>query len=528
MASLTQPTTNKSNTASVNDLERLAASKKSSPLKTLAKYLVWQIIGLLCVEAVLGFAGLGEEELFAIDKTLGMTHMTDKSVTWRKEGYAHSYLNWDGLRESAVTVAKPVGTYRIALLGDSMVEGLQVPLEETFGQKLEKELTARSGKKVQVINFGTSGYSTVQEALLLKSKVFKYSPDMVLLGYDARDMFENWSTPDQSLANVRPYALKLPGQKLVIDNGSVTSWLKTPRAKFLTSIGWIRSHSRIWGLISAAETEAGFHNPVYATLMALFTQPGKTLKKLWKDAQDPRSWQDAVNGVVALATPSFKIQFFDKPKAPAIKDLAVTSETGPAIKKDLAVTSETGPAIKKDLAVTSETGPAMPLKTEKLKAIAAAPKSKTIEQTSTVADPTISAADAAANKKAASIFLNLMKNTLEGLLQDMQSDCKKHGAIFCVQALPSRAILSPIAGMDATTYGTSYEGEVESLHDICGKDHIPFVDVLHPATSYTKKEQENLFYSAHLTPAGHNYVATVLEPFLLEQIKTAKAQALEK
>jgi hypothetical protein len=504
MPSLTKPTKQRPE-ISIERLEQESLGKKPGRLPIILKYLVWQMIGLLCVEAVLACAGLGEEELFAIDKELGMTHMTDKPITWRKEGYARSYLNWDGLRESGLSVAKPTGTYRIALLGDSMVEAMQVPLEESFGCKLEKTLSARLHRPVQVINFGTSGYSTVQESLLMKKKVFKYTPDMVLLGYDARDMFENWSTPDQSLANVRPYALKLPGQKLVIDSGSVTSWLKTPRARFLTSIAWIRSHSRIWGLISAAETEAGFHNPVYATLMALFTQPAKTVKKLAELARDPKAWQDMASGLSAQMAPSFKINFFDQPKAQPLKQLAATSELGPATPKE--TNTEVKPLSGAQHAVKSVLAKA---KTQ------AAATSAT--PTAPAADPTVSAVDAAANRKAASIFLNLMKNTLDGLLADMQSECKKHGAILCVQALPSRAILSPIAGMDATTYGTDYRGEVRALQDICAKDKIPFVNVLEPAAAYPKAKQEKLFYSAHLTPDGHDYLTRTLTPFLIKEI----------
>jgi hypothetical protein len=315
-------------------------------------------------------------------------------------------------------------------------------------------------------------------------------------------MFENWATPDQSLANVRPYALKLPGQKLVIDNGSVTSWLKSPRARFLTSISWIRSHSRIWGLISAAETEAGFHNPVYAAIMAFWTETVKTMKKLTAQAKDPKCWQDGFNSLVALATPSFKIQFFDKPKAPAIPDLAVSSDVGPATPKDA------GQPAAKTVGTDATAKPVRPDATAKSQAASAV----------ATAAPGVSAADAAANNKSATVFLNLMKTTLDGLLEDMQQDCQKHGAVLCVQALPSRAILSPISGMDGTTYGTSYEGEVQALQDMCSKDNIPFVNVLKPATVYSKADQEKLFYSAHLTPLGHSYVADILKPFLIEQI----------
>jgi hypothetical protein len=223
----------------------------SNPLfKRLLPYIAWQLVALLAVEATLAFAGLGEEELFKLDPEIGTVHMTNKSITWRKEGYARSYLHGNGLRESGVTVAKPAGVYRIVLLGDSQVEGIQVALEDTAGQLLEKRLTKMLGRPVQVLNFGVSGYSTVQEFLLMKREVFKYSPDMVLMGYDSRDMFENWSAPDTAISNLRPYALKLPKQPVLVDSGPVKAFMKSPRGKFLNSIAWLRANSRIWGLIS--------------------------------------------------------------------------------------------------------------------------------------------------------------------------------------------------------------------------------------------------------------------------------------
>jgi hypothetical protein len=57
------------------------------------------------------------------------------------------------------------------------------------------------------------------------------------------------------------------------------------------------------------------------------------------------------------------------------------------------------------------------------------------------------------------------------------------------------------------------------LQDICTQDNVPFVNALEPAAARTKSEQEKLFYSAHLTPQGHDYLAEVLTPFLIEQIQ---------
>ena len=175
--------------------------------------------------------------------------MTNKRITWHTEGYAQSYFDSNGMREPELTISKPPNTYRVALLGDSMVEGLQVPIEKTFGQILSNRLSHSGAPQIQILNFGTSGYSTVQEYLQLKKLVFKYKPDLVLLGYNNRNMFENWAPPDQVLTNVRPLAIHLPGGKLIVSNVPVLDWMRSPRAKFLMQIDWFREHSRIWGLI---------------------------------------------------------------------------------------------------------------------------------------------------------------------------------------------------------------------------------------------------------------------------------------
>ena len=185
-------------------------AQKGNRLVALLQIVAWQMIALLVVEGVLYWAGLGEEDIYKLDRTIGFKHFPDKRVTWRSEGFSQSYFDADGMRDPGLTVEKPAGVYRVALLGDSMVEGLQVPVEQTFGQLVERQInkdSAAVGKKIQVVNFANSGYSTAQEYLELKDKVFKYHPDLVVLGYMS-DMLRNWSPPDQTITNVRPYALR--------------------------------------------------------------------------------------------------------------------------------------------------------------------------------------------------------------------------------------------------------------------------------------------------------------------------------
>ena len=444
------------------------AEYKQPLFKRLLPYFAWQLVAVLAVEGVLAFAGLGEEELFKLDPEIGTIHMTNKSITWRKEGYARSYLNANGLRETNVTEAKPAGVYRIVLLGDSQVEGIQVPLELTAGQLLEKRLTKALGRPVQVLNFGVSGYSTVQEFLLMKREVFKYSPDMVLMGYDSRDMFENWSAPDTAISNLRPYALKLPKQKVLVDSGPVKAFMKSPRGKFLNSIAWLRANSRIWGLISAYEAEASSHNEVYKAIIGFFISPVKVSKQWREDISKKDFWPNT--GAAVYQATIGSIQWpnwqYTKPQAPVASPEAV---------------AEVKQAVK----------------------VAKLEEEAKIE---------------ASNKT----FIGVITNTMEALLQEFKKEANNHGARFVVYALPSRATLAPIAGMDQPMLGVNHPAEVAIIKKQCQENDIAYIDAQAEATTYNTEKLNSMFYTAHLTPSGQEYVANQLDAPLAELIRQAK------
>lgn len=438
---------------------RGGAPAKFAFLKTILQTLVWLLVAILSIEAVFALAGIGEEEIFAFDKELGTRHMTNKSITWRKEGFSRSYFDGAGLREGNLKKEKAPGVFRIALLGDSMVEGLQVPIEDTFGRLLGKRLNEKLERvplpgisRVQVLNFGTSGYSTVQELLQLEKQVLDYQPDLVIVGYNSRDIFENWAAPDEVLANVRPLALKIPGKELVVESGSVTCWMRTPRAKILSAISFIRNHSRIWGVISYYENEASFHNPFYKLCLKFINQPGKTLRALFQD---------------------MRRDFGKTPPQPTTAPTAAAA----------------APVVTPAQEVTKTS--AKP------------------EQSQDKPAPSVTV------DKGAEKFIGLMKDTLEAIYLRMDRDLKARGGRLMVLVLPSRATLSPIGGMDKPLFNVDYKGEVQFVKEICRKNNIACVDALTPATAFSLDKQCDLFYAAHLTRGGHKYVETLLaEPVI--------------
>jgi hypothetical protein len=73
-------------------------------------------------------------------------------------------VNALGLRGVETTLAPAPGAVRILVLGDSVVFGQGVALDETFPARLAVRLGARWQMPVEALNAGAQGYDTVAEA----------------------------------------------------------------------------------------------------------------------------------------------------------------------------------------------------------------------------------------------------------------------------------------------------------------------------------------------------------------------------
>jgi hypothetical protein len=81
-----------------------------------------------------------------------------------------------------------INTPRIAVLGDSFTEAVQVSAESTFTSQVEKKLNS----KVEVLNFGVSGTGTGHSLRLYQEVVRTFSPNAVLLAlYYGNDIRNN-------------------------------------------------------------------------------------------------------------------------------------------------------------------------------------------------------------------------------------------------------------------------------------------------------------------------------------------------
>jgi hypothetical protein len=181
-------------------MSSLPVSKRLDRIKRWAikqlKVLGVLLVLLLVAELGLRLVGYSVPSLYTTDRDLGISLRAGAEGWWRKEGEAYIKINSDGLRDREHDRAKPPHTLRIAVLGDSWAEALQVPIEKTFwdamGRKLSECESLPGGYQVEVINFGVSGYGTAQELITLRRKVWAYSPDIVLLAFNGgNDVTDN-------------------------------------------------------------------------------------------------------------------------------------------------------------------------------------------------------------------------------------------------------------------------------------------------------------------------------------------------
>jgi hypothetical protein len=489
----------------------IGKNKKPNKLAWLGQVLVWQVIALLLVELMLSWAGLGEEEMFALDAELGTKHMSNKHITWRSEGFARSYFDANGMREPNLTIAKPQGTYRIAMLGDSMVEGLQVPVEKSFGQILQEDINQSNHNKVQVLNFGTSGYSTAQEYLQLKKQVFKYQPDIVIAFYNSRDIFENWSSPDETITNLRPNALHLPGANLVIDYSPVLAWSRSARGKFMIATAWLRQHSRVWGLATAAQTEWSYASPFYRAFCTFLGNPKRGIKEM-TEALKPK----------AESQPSFNILKFENtdPTHMATANTTIGEHPNPWASALMAKKSKQEQADDKQSSDKQAKDKYDMLNSAAPnKALRSDTKEITGDQTLAPAKPVYSKEAQAGRNN----YIGLITRTQASLYAEMLKECTAHKAKLIVIALPSRPTLSPMPCVETEFFHISYPQEIEMISGMLGKLGIPVFDSEKAATTIPKDEVNKLFYSMHLTPAGHEYLARSISPFVHAQMHQAQS-----
>ena len=216
-------------------------------------------VSALLAEGLLRLAGVHYPAFYRVDAQRGYGLRPGAQGLWTREGLGHVRVNGAGFRGPEVPATAPPGVFRIAVLGDSFTEGLQVDEAATWVQQLQTRLSVDRGcglrrgysGGVEVLNFGVGGYGTGQELLTWRHLARTYRPDLVVLAvYPGNDFTDNEPQPRPD----RPVFLLDREGRLQLDN----SFRSSPTYRYRTSwpgrlVDGLINHSRLLQLLNEAK-----------------------------------------------------------------------------------------------------------------------------------------------------------------------------------------------------------------------------------------------------------------------------------
>jgi lysophospholipase L1-like esterase len=86
---------------------------------------------------------------------------------------------------------KRAETFRILVVGDSVVFGYGEPVLAAFPQQLDALLRERRGPPIEVFNLGIAGYNSLQQVRLVEARALAHEPDLLVLPYVHNDNKED-------------------------------------------------------------------------------------------------------------------------------------------------------------------------------------------------------------------------------------------------------------------------------------------------------------------------------------------------
>lgn len=155
--------------------------------KRVAVVLVTTILVLLTAEFVLWMVHFPVNTMVDHPYYLYI-HPPHTTIEERGEEYSYRFTTDEGGFYDTMHTREPTGKTRIMVIGDSMVEGAQVPFTQHFGKLLEEGL---GKERAEVLIRGIGSWATENQLQYFELEGKYYQPDIVILFLHANDIIDN-------------------------------------------------------------------------------------------------------------------------------------------------------------------------------------------------------------------------------------------------------------------------------------------------------------------------------------------------
>lgn len=241
--------------------------------------------------------------------------------------YGHSVtFNRAWMRDREHQTAKPAGTFRILLLGDSFMEAFQVPFEASFASLLESRLSQATGATVEVINAGVSGWGTDDQLRYLVQYGIDYEPDLVVVAMTLHNDISD---------NLRRQWHTLEGDSLVSRDVAQMPYWQYKKAELKAFLSTRFQLYQLWRRVSHRGEIRQVRSALDSHIVQLFREPppegiasGFRLTELL--LAEIKSTAQGVGAPTALFLLPLKVQLSDSIYAAFVQSAGATEAEMPA------------------------------------------------------------------------------------------------------------------------------------------------------------------------------------------------------
>lgn len=164
-------------------------------------------------------SGYKPERLILAQPAYGWLHRPHAKDYWYRYSDGTKQIvaiNSEGFSDEEFPVKKDPQVRRIAIIGDSVMLGWEVPKGDRFLEVLRRSFRHKK-KKIEFLNFSIRGYGPDQSLLILKDKVVPYSPDVIVYSFCVNDL------EDIEQHQNKPFFV-LEGNRLLLKNSPVVKY----------------------------------------------------------------------------------------------------------------------------------------------------------------------------------------------------------------------------------------------------------------------------------------------------------------